>query len=61
MRLVDVRCDGTRKTGPQRGLVCRYLLCRVSPDSWGLTETKCPRCNKVRSWEFVGALVAVST
>ena len=61
MRLIDVRCDGTRKTGPQRGLVCRYLLCRVSPDVFGLVETKCPRCNKVRAWTFTGALVAVST
>ena len=59
MRLLDVRCDGTRKTGPQRGLVCRYLLCRVDDALSGGVETKCPRCNKVRLWSF--GLVAVST
>ena len=61
MRLIDVRCDGTRKTGPQRGLRCSYLLCRVAPDVFGLVETKCPRCNRLREWSFTGALVAVST
>ena len=61
MRLVDVRCDGFRKTGPQKGLICRYLLCRVEPDIYGTVETKCPRCNKLRMWAFVGTLVAVSS
>ena len=61
MHLRDVRCDGTRKTGPQRGLVCRYLLCRIDPDLFGAVETKCPRCNKVRLWDFSGVLMAVST
>ena len=61
MRLVDLRCDGTRNTGPQKGLGCRYLLCRVDPDLYGLVETKCPRCNQVRQWVFTGMLVAVSS
>ena len=58
--LIDLRCDGVRKTGPQRGLPCRYLLCRVSSVD-GRVETKCPRCNKMRVWAFNPALVGAST
>jgi hypothetical protein len=59
MRLLDVRCDGTRQSGPQRGMVCNYLLLRRFPTLDGSIETKCPRCNKVRLWSY--GLVSVST
>ena len=60
MRLIDVRCDGFRKTGPQKGLICRYLLCRVEPDLFVVGETKCSRCHTLRIWSFTGMLVSVS-
>lgn len=56
-RLTDLRCDGVRRTGSMPGLPCRYLLCRVAPDIIGVVETKCPRCNTVRMWQFTGMLV----
>ena len=59
--MIDVRCDGYRKTGPQKGLVCRYLLCRIASWTSGEIETKCPRCNKLRSWSFTNQLVGAST
>lgn len=58
-RLRDLRCDGTRQTGPHAGITCRYLLCRIDPNLTGAIETKCPRCNQLRLWTF--GLVAVST
>ncbi len=61
MRFLDVRCNGTRKTGPQRGIACEYLLCRRHPDLSGSIETKCPRCNEVTIWNYSGALLAVSS
>ena len=57
----DVRCDGYRKTGPQKGLVCRYLLLRITGRQAAPLETKCPRCNKLRSWSFTDQLVGAST
>ena len=57
--MFDLRCDGTRKTGPQKGLRCNYLLFRFEQLD-GRVETKCPRCNKLRQWVFAG-LVAVTS
>ena len=54
MDLIDLRCQGTRKTGPQKGLPCQYLLCRVSPTIHGVIETKCPRCNALKQWAMGG-------
>jgi len=56
--LRDLRCDGTRRAGPSAGQRCNYLLCRVAIRD-GVIETKCPRCNKTRAWQF--QMAAVST
>ena len=61
MRLLDIRCDGTRLTGPKAGIRCGYLLFRIVPGIAGGVESKCPRCNKVRLWEWSNVLVGVST
>ena len=61
MYLLDVRCDGVRTSGPKKGGPCNNLLYRCSVDLFGVVETKCPRCNKVREWTFQGAALAVST
>jgi len=57
MDLIDLRCDGTRKTGPHRGMRCDYLLFRYFPGLDGRVETKCPRCNHVAVWEFAAVQV----
>lgn len=57
MPMIDLRCDGVRKNGPKRGLSCAYLLFRYSPAVSGPVETKCPRCNQIRLWNFSGLLV----
>ena len=61
MRLLDIRCDGTRLTGPKKGARCSYLLFRIQPGLDGGVESKCPRCNKVRLWVWSDQLVGVST
>ena len=59
--MFDLRCDGTRKTGPQKGLRCNYLLLRFEQNLDGRVETKCPRCNKLRQWAFAGMLVGATS
>ena len=61
MHLHDLRCDGTRLTGPKAGIPCNYLLFRMALDLSGRLETKCPRCNRVRMWSFANQFVGVST
>ncbi len=52
MIFVDVRCDGLARTGPRKGQTCNYLLHRIDPDTVGVVETKCPRCNAMRVWAW---------
>jgi len=59
--LVDVRCDGTAKSGPRKGGPCNYLLHRIDPTTQGEVETKCPRCNQVRPWFWYGTTMLVAS
>lgn len=57
--MYDLRCDGVRRGGRDRGGVCNYLLLRYRVGVDGMIETKCPRCNRLRTWQFT--LVGAST
>ncbi len=61
INLIDVRCDGLRPRGRTSGQICHYLLCRVQPDTSGVIETKCPRCNKMQMWTLPRALNLVGS
>lgn len=44
--MIDIRCVG-RSRIPGRQPSCRQLMCRVSEDTIGYIEIKCPRCKQV--------------
>ncbi len=58
--MIDMRCDGKRRRGTHLGPLCNYLLFRLDPETRGMVETKCPRCNTLRTW-LLPAVVMVST
>jgi len=55
----DVRCHGPFKR-PGMGGICNQLLCRVTCDTHGTLEVKCPRCRTVQRLR-IGASVATAT
>ena len=44
--MIDVRCVG-RSRIPGRQPSCRQLMLRVSEDTVGYVEVKCPRCKQL--------------